>query len=155
MAHPQSHADSSVKRFGGVSEDYIAIHNWFDATKAHYSQWSHRALRHHTLGIFECEKEFGVYITNSDGRTVPVRVIGEQHVREDCNNRIPSVQDWLENLTMQKWMGLKVHTSPEKRPVGDKIRLHNIVVSHAGDEPTKDEIIHALQMEVCRLLDSN
>ena len=34
MAHPLLHAKSSVKKFGGKEEDYIAIHNWFDETKS-------------------------------------------------------------------------------------------------------------------------
>jgi hypothetical protein len=153
MAHPQSHAESSVKRFGGVPEDYIAIHSWFDESKAHYSKWSHRALRHHTFGIFECEKVFGVAITNSDGKKIPVRVIGEQHVREDCDNRIPSVQDWLEPLKMAPWMGMKVSTSPEKRPLGENVKLYELDVRCADAEPTKDEIIHALQLEVSRLME--
>jgi len=33
MSHPLLHAKSSVKKFGGKVEDYIDIHNWFDATK--------------------------------------------------------------------------------------------------------------------------
>ena len=42
-------------------------------------------------------------ITNSEGNEIPVRLIGEQHVREDCG-RIPSVQDWLQHLQPQNWM---------------------------------------------------
>lgn len=154
MAHPQAHAESSAKRFGGIPQDYIAIHNWFDATKSHYAQWSHRALRHHTLGIFECEIRFGVYITNSSGFDVPVRVIGEQHVREDCGGRIPSVQDWLENLKIAPWMGTKVSSSPEKRPLGENKTQITLDVNHVGDEPTTDELIHALQLKISELVTS-
>lgn len=70
----------------------------------------HRALRHHSQGIFEAERVFGRTITNSDGRVVPVRYIGEQHVKEDCGGRIPSVQDWFQNIKMEAWMnrGYKV-----------------------------------------------
>ena len=75
-----------------------------DATKSHYSGFGHRALRHHTLGIFEAEARFGVDIVNSDGRRVPVRFIGEQHVKEDCGGRIPSVQDWLGRIEPARWM---------------------------------------------------
>ena len=39
-------------------------------------------LRHHSEGIFLCERIFGVAITNSEGKQVPVRYIGEQHVRK-------------------------------------------------------------------------
>jgi hypothetical protein len=30
MPHPHHHSLSSVKRWGGVPDDYAAIHDWFD-----------------------------------------------------------------------------------------------------------------------------
>ena len=36
MAHPLQHAKSSVRKWGGVVEDYLEIHEWFDETKAWY-----------------------------------------------------------------------------------------------------------------------
>ena len=94
MAHPFHHSISSAKKFGGVPADYQAIHDWFDATKSHYANWRHRALRHHSQGIYEAEQVFGTTITTSNGRQVPVRLIGEQPVREDLGI-IPTVADWL------------------------------------------------------------
>ena len=35
---------------------------------------------------------------------VPVRWIGEQHVKEDCGF-IPSMQDWFQHIKPQRWMG--------------------------------------------------
>jgi len=49
------------------------------------------------------EKLFGVAIVNSDGNKVPVRSVGEQHVREDLG-RIPTAQDWLLQIKPQRWM---------------------------------------------------
>ncbi len=103
MAHPIKHAIRSARLFGGVAEDYLPIHNWFDETKAHIADIRHRALRHHSEGIFLCESIFGVTLTNSDDRPVPVRAVGEQHVKDDLG-WIPSVKDWLENLQVQPWM---------------------------------------------------
>jgi hypothetical protein len=103
MAHPFHHARSSARKYGGKPEDYQAIHDWFDATKEGFADFRHRALRHHSQGIFECERHFGTTITNSDGKEIPVRFIGEQHVREDCGY-IPSAQDWLQHLQPQPWM---------------------------------------------------
>jgi hypothetical protein len=97
------HAENSARRFGGRAEDYIAIHNWFDESKAFLPDFRHRALRHHAEGIFLCERLFGITITNSEGRQVPVRYIGEQHVKEDLG-RIPTVQDWLTQIKPQRWM---------------------------------------------------
>ena len=103
MAHPLRHAESSARKFGGKAEDYLPIHNWFDESKAFFHDFRHRALRHHAEGIFLAEKLFGVAIVNSDGKRVPVRYLGEQHVREDLG-RIPTAQDWLLQITPQHWM---------------------------------------------------
>lgn len=103
MSHPYHHALSSVKKWGGLPKDYLAIHSWFDESKSAYADIRHRALRHHSEGIFECEQEFGVTLTNSSGRVVPVRAIGEQHVNEDCGF-IPSMKDWLQHIALQPWM---------------------------------------------------
>ena len=104
MANPYHHAVSSAKKWGGVPEDYQAIHDWFDESKMMMADFRHRALRHHAEGIFMCERIFGHTITTSAGRKIPVRWIGEQHVKEDCGF-IPSMQDWFQHIKPQKWMG--------------------------------------------------
>ena len=76
MAHPYHHALSSVQKWGGTPEDYLPLHDWFDASKAFLPDFRHRALRHHAEGIFWCEEVFGHTITNSAGKVVPVRFIG-------------------------------------------------------------------------------
>ncbi|HUZ96732.1 MAG TPA: hypothetical protein VMU57_17655 [Edaphobacter sp.] len=103
MAHPLEHAKSSARRFGGVAEDYIELHRWFDESKSYVADFRHRALHHHAEGIFAAERLFGITIRNSEGNDVPVRYIGEQHVREDLG-RIPSLQDWLSEMTIKPWM---------------------------------------------------
>lgn len=104
MAHPWHHAVRSAKLFGGCPEDYLAVHNWFDESKAFIPDLRHRALRHHSEGIFLCERLLGVTVRNSAGRDVPVRVIAEQHVKDDLG-WIPTVKDWLVNLRVEPWMG--------------------------------------------------
>src|SRR5712671_3002459 len=96
MAHALKHAQSSARKFGGRAEDYLPVHHWFDASKAFLADFRHRALRHHAEGIFWAEEVFGVTLTNSEGKVVPVRWIGEQHVKEDLG-WIPSLQDWFRN----------------------------------------------------------
>lgn len=110
MAHPFDHARSSAKRWGGIPEDYEPIHRWFDASKEQMADQRHRALRHHTQGIFEAERVFGVTITNSDGTRVKVREVGEQHVREDLG-WIPGIGDWYRHIQLQPWMrrGARLH----------------------------------------------
>lgn len=106
---PWYHAVSSAKAFGGSPEDYIAVHNWFDCTKAHTGNFNHRALRHHSQGVEDCIREFGdtIYIPGTD-MEVPVKIIAELHVMEDCGF-IPTVADWLAPIKEHpaEWM-LKV-----------------------------------------------
>lgn len=110
LAHPIKHAENSARKFGGVAADYLEIHNFFDESKAFVSDFRHRAMRHHSEGIFLAERIFGVTIKNSQGKDVPVRYIGEQHVKEDLG-RIPTAQDWLQNMVPQPWMrGQKLQT---------------------------------------------
>ena len=118
MSHPYHHAQSSALKYGGKPEDYLAIHSWFDESKSHFANFRHRALRHHAQGIFEAERVFGMTITNSDGKTVPVRFIGEQHVKEDCGGTIPSVQDWLREIPAKRWMSVG-RLSGDEIPIGD------------------------------------
>mgnify|MGYP001282907616 FL=1 len=104
MAHPFHHAESSVRKHGGQMEDYLPIHQWFDESKRSFADNRHRALRHHAEGIFLCEQIFGVTITNSDGKEIPVRFVAEQHVQEDLG-WIPSAADWLKEIKPKSWMG--------------------------------------------------
>lgn len=98
MAHPIIHSKSSAKKFGGKWEDYIHIHNWFDQTKGWLPHSDHRVFLHHSEGIFLCEQHFGTHFTNSDGKTVYTRYVGEQHVKEDLFNHIPTAKEFLEVL---------------------------------------------------------
>lgn len=103
MSHPLHHAISSAKKHGGKFEDYMPIHEWFDETKAHYPDMRHRALRHHAEGIFWAEQKFGAFIINSDGKMIPTRFIGEQHVMEDLG-WIPTIKDYLDKMEVTGWM---------------------------------------------------
>lgn len=103
MSHAYEHALSSVKIHGGCPEDYLDIHCWFDEFKSAHADFRARILRHHSEGIRECVKHFGVTIINSDGNVVPVSVIGEQHVMEDCG-WIPSFTHWAQHLSKEPWM---------------------------------------------------
>ena len=84
-----------------MPEDYLALHNWFDQTKAHLPDARHRAILHSSFGIFLCEQVFGATVTNSSGQQIPMRVLGERHVKEDMGGKIPTVQDWLEGLPLK------------------------------------------------------
>ncbi|GAB0120050.1 DUF6915 family protein [Acidisoma sp. 7E03] len=103
MAHSYHHAVSSARQFGGTTSDYQAVHDWLDGSKMILADFRHRALRHHAEGCFAAEAVFGTTITNSDGKAVPVRLIAEQHIREDLG-RIPSFADWVRCIRPEPWM---------------------------------------------------
>ena len=105
MSHPYYHSKSSARKFGGIPEDYLAVHEWLDATKATWNDPRHRAIPHSAFGIYLAQQVFGETVTRqSDRKKVPTRLIGEQHVREDMGETIPSVQDWLQGIPVQPWM---------------------------------------------------
>lgn len=106
MAKPYIHAESSARKYGGKPEDYLEIHNLMDKSKGSIADSRHRALTHNSWFLSEIlERIFGVVITNSDGRKVSVRDIGEQHILEDFGGRfIPSAQDYLQEIELQEWM---------------------------------------------------
>jgi hypothetical protein len=103
MSKPWIHAKSSVKKWGGKPEDYIAIHEKMDTSKMAHAELTHRCVFHSAFGIYLIEELFGRMITNSDGREVFVRDIAEQHVLEDLGF-IPSLSDWLKEMPCKPWM---------------------------------------------------
>lgn len=113
---PFQHAKNSARKYGGRPEDYQALHDFFDSSKAALPDMRHRAVLHSSFGIFVLERVFGTTIVNSDGRHVCVRDIGEDHVIEDLGF-IPTVEHWLRNMREEPWMfgnrrGAKTRTIP-------------------------------------------
>ena len=113
--HPYHHAQSSAKKHGGEPRDYQYIHNWFDETKAFFGDARHRALRHHTAGIFWCEEQFGTTMCNSAGKHIPVRLVAEQHVMEDMGF-LPTPEWWLSKMALTIDMN-RVPTKPGSSPI--------------------------------------
>jgi len=106
MANPVIHSESSVKRWGGVIEDYLNIHNKMDCSKGVIADNRHRVLTHTMFWVKEVmEPIFGLFITNSDGKKVSVKDICEQHILEDYKMKfIPTPQDFIENMEFKEWM---------------------------------------------------
>lgn len=142
MAHPYHHAVSSAKRFGGSFEDYLALHRWFDASKAHVADARHRCLRHHSLGIFLAEWRFGVTLMNASGKSVPTRLVAEQHVQEDLSF-IPSLAQCLRHLPIERWMVANY--------ASDTPSVHaRLSAERFGGRPEDYRALHAL-LEISRL----
>lgn len=103
MADAYHHSVSTAKKFGGDPHDYIHVHYWFDETKAHFPDPRHRALRHHAEGIAWAIKALGFTVHNSASKEIPIRLIAEQHIVEDCG-WIPTIKDWLIHMNFEAWM---------------------------------------------------
>lgn len=107
---------SSAKKFGGRWQDYLPIHQWFDDTKTGMADARHRAMRHHAEGIGWALEKFGASILVTVGtkkRAVSVRMIAEQHIREDLGH-IPTMADWLREMPIKSWMVRAAMSRPDK-----------------------------------------
>lgn len=100
---PLVHAKISVKRYGGVVEDYMPVHDFIDSSKIAMPDVRHRAILHSSFGCFLAEQMFGTYITNSAGKMVSVRDLAEDHIQEDLGF-IPTIEKWLEEMPIKLWM---------------------------------------------------
>ena len=103
MSNPLVHAERAAQKWGGVPEDYLPVHQFFDSTKAHVPDNRHRLILHNSFGIAVAEQVFGLAITNADGRRVFVREIGQQHVLEDLG-MIPTLGECLQEVRVRPWM---------------------------------------------------
>lgn len=142
MAHPWFHSVSSSRNFGGIPDDYLELHSFFDSSKESFGDFRHRSLYHHTAGIFLAERIFGPTLTLStcsrcgfetdhvihdpdyrpqmeegavhqfEAKVVPTRPVAEQHVIEDLG-RLVTVQDWLVEMTPRPWMNRSRRLSAE------------------------------------------
>src|ERR1051326_3940977 len=98
MAHPWHHAMRSARRYGGIPEDYLETHTWFDYTKSHLADCRHRLFLHNAWGIFVAERILGALLARrSDSQSVPLRPILEQHILEDFG-KIPTLASCLAQL---------------------------------------------------------
>ncbi len=135
MANPLIHSKSSVKRWGGKVEDYIAIHELIDSPKATMNNNTSRALTHNTWFAYTIiPKIFGYNITNSSGRSVDTIDVAMLHISEDFRHKgIPTPQDYFENMVVQAWMsnGVKpipsVEAQKRSKELLDKIRCEEKV----------------------------
>jgi hypothetical protein len=102
------HAESAAKRWGGTPEDYIAIEEFIDSSKAVIGDVRHRSVYHHTIGVWLCQHLFGRVLTlkrrNGLGElTVPVREVAERHILEDLG-WLPSPADYINGMPIAAWM---------------------------------------------------
>lgn len=144
---PYLHSLVSVKKWGGSPEEYLAIHDFIDSSKASFPDMRHRAILHSSFGIYITERVFGHNITLTSGKLVSVRDIAEQHVIDDMG-RIPTVQDYLCQMPFYDWLGgskreKQTTRIPDVAPSLDDVRKAlagagaDMVLDTAADLPGK------------------
>lgn len=111
MPKPHIHAARDVRQWGGQESDYFAIHELMDSSKEAFASSAHRTATHNIWFVHKIlPRIFGDTITNSSGRKVSVKDIGEQHCLLDFKGLfIPTLQDWLENIQFHDWMNNAAH----------------------------------------------
>lgn len=126
MSKPFIHAKSSVRRYGGVPEDYIDIHQFMDSSKAALPDVRHRAVLHSAFGCFIVEEMFGKSKVNSAGKEYSPRDVAEDHIIEDLGF-IPTLEHWLGNMKIQEWMGGRGNKNEkEKRKFIEFAAMENV-----------------------------
>jgi hypothetical protein len=99
MANAFIHAEISVKKHGGNTDDYYAIHDFCDSSKEVEASNRHRAYFHTMWGVKNVVVPlFGHTITNSDGKKVNVKDVCESdHILPDYGGKfIPALSDFIE-----------------------------------------------------------
>ncbi|MFK8004785.1 MAG: hypothetical protein AB8H03_00375 [Saprospiraceae bacterium] len=98
--NPYIHAEISVKKRGGVIDDYYPIHFFMDSTKELCSDNRHRIL-HNLWGIRRVIIPiFGSIILNEKGKKINVKDLCEQdHILPDFSNKfIPTLSDFVDEF---------------------------------------------------------
>jgi hypothetical protein len=107
MSKPYIHALSSAKRYGGIPEDYMKIHEFMDSSKGVIGDNRHRALTHNAWFIMNViPRVFGeTFMRDSDLKIISSRDIAEMHVLEDYNGKfVPAASDFLNSIDWEGWM---------------------------------------------------
>jgi hypothetical protein len=98
---PERLAAASARHFGTTPDILLPLHAWFLETAGWFPDARHFAMRHHSFGIFQAERRFGVVLAQAS--PVPTRVAAEWHVRTVLG-RIPAAADHLRRIKGQPWM---------------------------------------------------
>jgi hypothetical protein len=116
MGNCLHHSKSSVKRWGGSVNCYIAIHELLDSPKTCMNNNTGRMMTHNTWFAYTIiPKIFGYNIINSDGKSVDTVDIAMLHIAEDYRmTGIPTPQDFLKHMEVQPWMNNGVKPVPSQ-----------------------------------------
>lgn len=94
--HYYEHALLSAKKFNCAVDDTLQLHKLMDSSKFFFPASQHRLFSHNTWFIQVLTELVGDTITNTlNGQPLSTRDILYEHLKEDHNGKVPSLQDWL------------------------------------------------------------
>jgi len=99
---PLQHARITAHRFGGKWQDWIAIHDWIDRSKAIFPSMQHRMLLHSDFGEWLAIRIHGEKIWAEDRTFISTRDLFRDHQMEDLG-RVVILAEWLREIDAVYW----------------------------------------------------
>jgi len=99
---PLQHARITAHSYGGGWQDWIAIHDWIDRSKAIFPSMQHRMLLHSDFGEWLAVRIHGEAIGSKDGTVIPTRDLFRDHQVEDLG-RVVTLAEWLHEINADYW----------------------------------------------------
>jgi hypothetical protein len=100
---PLQHARITAYRYGGEWQDWIAIHDWIDRSKAIFPSMQHRMFLHSDFGEWLAIRIHGEAIEAKDGTVISTRDLFRDHQVEDLG-RVIMLAEWLHQVDTDYWM---------------------------------------------------
>ena len=99
---PLQHARITAYRYGGEWQDWIAIHDWIDRSKAIFPSMQHRIFLHSDFGEWLAVRIHSEKIGAEDGTVIPTRDLFRDHQVEDLG-RVVTLAEWLREIDTEYW----------------------------------------------------
>jgi len=99
---PLQHARITAHRYGGEWQDWIAIHDWIDRSKAIFPSMQHRMFLHSDFGEWLAVRIHGEAIEAKDGTINSTRDLFRDHQVEDLG-RVVTLAEWLHEIDADYW----------------------------------------------------
>jgi hypothetical protein len=99
---PLQHARITTYRYGGEWQDWIAIHDWIDRSKAIFPSMQHRMFLHSDFGEWLAIRIHGDAIMSKSGTVVSTRDLFRDHQVEDLG-RVVTLAEWLSEIDSDCW----------------------------------------------------
>src|SRR6266508_4553178 len=100
---PLQHARITARRYGGEWQDWIAIHDWIDRSKAIFPSMQHRMFLHSDFGEWLAVRIHGEAIEAEDGTVIPTRDLFRDHQAEDLG-RVSTLAEGRREVDTADWL---------------------------------------------------